>query len=243
MGMSSGSTQQRISHGVSSLLRRRRLAPLLAMIEAVHRRRGRVDIVDVGGTHVYWNILPPGFLREHRAAITLINLPGGPAPELGPGFSWVGADACDLSRFADHQFDIVHSNSMIEHLGSWARMKQFAREARRLAPALFIQTPNFWFPIEPHLMAPGFHWLPVPMQAALLVRTGLGHLVRSPDIDDAMSKVEEFRLLDARTLSALFPEASILRERLGPLTKSLIAVREGTAPRRAPSARGRRSDP
>ncbi|NOK18560.1 class I SAM-dependent methyltransferase [Corallococcus carmarthensis] len=226
MGLSTWFTQHRITRDARCLLRRRRAAPLLAMIKAVHRRRGRVDIVDVGGTRVYWNILPPGFLSAHHAAITLVNLPGGPPPELGPGFSWVGADACDLSRFADHQFDIVHSNSMIEHLGSWARMKQFAREARRLAPALFIQTPNFWFPIEPHLMTPGFHWLPIPLQAALLVRTGLGNLVRSPDIDDAMSKVEEFRLLDARTLSALFPDATILREHLGPLTKSLIAVRE-----------------
>jgi hypothetical protein len=225
MGMTRWLTDYRNPRDVRSRLRRRRAAPLRAMIEATYRRRGRVDLVDIGGTRTYWNILPPEFLRDHHVAITLVNLPGAPLPALEPGFSWVGADACDLSCFADNQFDIVHSNSVVEHLGSWARMKQFAREARRLAPALFIQTPNFWFPIEPHLMTPGFQWLPVQLQAALLVRTGLGYLVRAPNLDEAMSKAEQIRLLDAKALATLFPDATILREQFGPLTKSLIAVR------------------
>lgn len=45
-----------------SRLRARRIAPLMEMIESVFREHGHVDIIDIGGTERYWNILPQAYL-------------------------------------------------------------------------------------------------------------------------------------------------------------------------------------
>jgi len=82
-----------------------------------------------------------------------------PAKDHGP-FKFFEADGCNLAAFADHSFDIAHSNSVLEHVGSWARMVQFAKEVSRVSEKYFVQTPNYWFPIEPHFVTPFFQWFP-----------------------------------------------------------------------------------
>ena len=49
-----------------------------------------------------------------------------------------------------------------------------AAEVRRLAPVYWVQTPNFWFPMEPHFLTPAWHWLPVDLRVAMLRRRALG---------------------------------------------------------------------
>jgi hypothetical protein len=93
-----------------------------------------------------------------------------------------------------------------------------AAEIRRVAARWFVQTPNRWFPIEPHVLLPGYQFLPEALQRRL---APLG----------ASGDYERIRMLDARELQGLFPDASILRERVGPFTKSLMAVGSGAAPR------------
>ena len=127
-----------------------------------------------------------------------------------PGAQFVQADATALP-FADGEFDIAYSNSVIEHLPRDAR-EAYAREVRRVASRWFVQTPNRAFPIEPHSLLPFVHWLPRPV-GRMLWRLGV-----SGDPYDDVS------LLSARELRRLFPDAVIARERAGPLTKSLIAV-------------------
>ena len=141
---------------LGSKLRKKRIAPLLAMIEETAKEKGSVSIIDIGGTETYWNIVPKDFLEKNKVTITLINLPSNNKLEDHGCFHFTEGDACDLSRFEDKAFDIAHSNSVIEHVGDWRRMFIFALELKRVANKYFVQTPNFWFPVEPHCMTPPF---------------------------------------------------------------------------------------
>lgn len=205
--------------------RAKRLQPLLTMIEAVFEARGSVRLLDVGGREVYWQLVPEMFLNQHRVSITIVNLPCEQLPADHGRFTFVVGDACEMAGVHDHAYDIVHANSVIEHVGDWARMVRFAQEVRRLAPRYFVQTPNFWFPVEPHCLTPLFHWLPVPTRAWLVRHFQLGHWGHAQDVDESMNLVESARLLSRPMLKELFPDATILTERLCGLPKSLVAVR------------------
>lgn len=141
-----------------------------------------------------------------------------------PQFSTLHGDACAVEA-PDNAYDLVHSNSVIEHVGTWSRQVQMADEVRRLAPHYYIQTPYMWFPYEPHFMAVGFHWLPEQTRARAMLRRRHGHKARQPDAMAAHRLIENFRLLHVTQMQALFPDAQILRERFFGLTKSLMAVR------------------
>lgn len=205
--------------------RARRIAPLLEMIAAAHARHGAVRLADIGGTATYWNIVPRQFLLDHNVRISLINLPGREQHAADDLFQFVAADACDLAEFTDGTFHIAHSNSVLEHVGDWGRMTAFAREARRVAGAYFVQTPNYWFPLEPHAMTPFFHWLPKPLRVALVQRRALGHWRRAASVAEAVAIVESARLVDRKMLAALFPDAEIHIERVLLLAKSFVALR------------------
>ena len=124
-------------------------------------------------------------------------------------------DATQL-RFADGEFPAVFSSSVIEHIPKRLQAA-FAAEVRRTGRAYFVQTPNKWFPVEPHYQVPLFQFLPQWAQKALNRRFSLGWRQRG--------HWEEVNLLSARRLQQLFPDAEIHRERLFGLTKSLMAVR------------------
>jgi SAM-dependent methyltransferase len=118
--------------------------------------------------------------------------------------------------FADGSFPLVFSSSVIEHVPK-ALHEPFASEIRRVAQRYYVQTPNRWFPIEPHYQFPFFHFLPERLQRALNRRFTLGW--------QAKGSWEEITLLSARDLRRLFPDGEIHRERLFGLTKSLMVVR------------------
>ena len=127
-----------------------------------------------------------------------------------PGRRFVRGDATRLP-FETGEFDIAYSNSLVEHLAPEDR-PAFATEVRRVARRYWIQTPNRHFPVEPHVLLPAYHWLP---QAAQRRLWRFGRLE---------GDYEPIHLLDEDELRELFPDATILRERFGGLTKSLIAV-------------------
>lgn len=179
-------------------------------------------ILDVGGF--------PGTWREGSggASIEILNRHeiDAPDPDFPAEIDLVIGDGCALDYEDDH-FDVVFSNSVIEHVGSWERQQAFAAEARRCGRALWIQTPARSFFIEPHLIAPFVHYLPHALQRRLLRHCTPWGLITKPSREQVDAFLRDTRLLGHDEMRALFPDCTILRERLFGMTKSYIAVRHG----------------
>jgi hypothetical protein len=179
-------------------------------------------VLDIGGTSENWRLLdtPP--------RVVLLNMPRA-AAELTGAASWVAGDGCALP-FRDAAFDVVFSNSVIEHVGGAARQESFAREAARVGRSYWIQTPNRWFPVEQHLLTPLVHWLPRRWREWIVPRATVWSAVTrvSPDQREFYLRhfLDEIRLLGAVELRALFPGSRLIRERFCGFTKSLVAYKK-----------------
>ena len=82
-----------------------------------------------------------------------------------------------------------------------------AGEVRRVATAYWVQTPNFWFPVEPHFLVPAWHWLPERTRVAILQRRGVGWAGRCPDPEYARADRPGAPADAPRELARLFPDA------------------------------------
>ncbi len=175
-----------------------------------------VRVLDIGGTPQTWTCES----QDHAPfSVTMINIRCNKELE-SSRFQSIQGDATNLP-FGDNAFDIVFSNSVIEHVGSWERQLAFAQEARRVGRKLWVQTPARNFPIEAHLLAPFIQYLPKRAQHRIARWTPRGLL--TPEIVHEI--IDEVRLLNYREIKELFPDCQILKERLFFLTKSYIAVR------------------
>jgi hypothetical protein len=182
-------------------------------------------VLDVGGTPEIWALSPVKprvvFLNHPRARA---DIEGKPAIIFGDGTAL---------PFPDRAFDIVFSNSVIEHVGGADVQARFAAEIARVARAYWVQTPARSFPVEPHLYTPFIHLLPKRWQMPLVRRfTVWAWLHRATAEDRAYfigHCIRDVRLLSPREFAALFPGATILRERFFGLTKSLVAIKTDVA--------------
>lgn len=199
-------------------MRRRRFQRFLELVERCGQSRLRV--LDIGGTEAFWDAM--GF-AEQGHEIVLVNIfEQQPQHE---NVSAIVGDACSLPQFDDGEFDIVFSNSVIEHLRNFDDQRRMAAEVRRLAPRYFVQTPNRRFPIEPHFLCPGFHYLPKSMRVWLIMHYQLGSYPRVEDRREAEELVNEIRLLTRAEFQSLFPDAKICAERFCGLNKSFMAIK------------------
>jgi hypothetical protein len=171
-------------------------------------------VLDVGGDLWNWQFIPV------RPRLTVLNLLS-PPKDLPPDVTWIVGDATALP-FGDESFDVVFSNSVVEHLGTAANQARFAQEIRRVGKAYYVQTPNRWFPIEPHLMAPLIHYIPRSWQRPLYPITPWA-LMEKATREMLDRQFSELRLLTAGELRVLFPSAEIVTERAAGLAKSFIA--------------------
>lgn len=174
----------------------------------------RTPILDIGGVPAFWEG------TDLNVTVLNLKLPEGH----GSALEVVEGDATALP-FADGSFEIAFSNSMIEHLYTRENQLQAATEAMRVGRRLWIQTPNRWFPIEPHFLTPFVHWLPRGVRRRIVRNFTVWGLLARPTPDEAARTVDEINLLSARDLRRMFPGCTILRERFLGMTKSLIVVR------------------
>lgn len=183
-----------------------------------------ISILDVGGTRLFWEQM--GFLEE-AADITILNISldqlelGGDATGR-TSFRHVEGDACDLSQFTDQQFDIVFSNSVIEHVGSRAQQEKMLLEAARVGKRYFIQTPNYYFPMEPHFHFIGFQFLPFWLRCKLVQMFNLGWFKRAENEAEAEALVRSCNLLSKNALQSFDRAAKIYAERFCLLNKSYV---------------------
>lgn len=190
----------------------------MRFFEGLFRPTATTTILDVGGEEYNWTLIPT------RPKVTLINTYDGPGSNSGP-FSKIRGDGRMLP-FRDKTFDIVYSNSVIEHVGSFDDQTVFAREVRRVGKAYFVQTPYRYFPVEPHFVAPFIHYLPVKLQTRLIRHFTPWGLITKPDRKRVEQTLASIQLLTCSQMKNLFVDAQILRERFCGLSKSLIAIKE-----------------
>jgi hypothetical protein len=202
---------------ISPFFRRKRMEKFLRLFHPTHETR----ILDIGGLPRFWAD------AKIEAQVTIINL--RPLDEyeasfLTPNQSFVLADATCLP-WADGSFDLVFSNSLIEHLGTREKQEAFARECVRVADAHWIQTPAKEFPVEPHFLGLFVHWFPKRIRKHLARWcTPWGLLARpKPEIMDQV--MDELRLLTCKEFRSLFPGSQIIKERALGLPKSYVAVK------------------
>lgn len=177
-------------------------------------------ILDVGATsdqvYDFSNYLEAWY--PHKSNITAVGIDDAQfLEELYPGITFRKADGRDLP-FADGTFDVVHSSAVLEHVGSRENQLQFIRELHRVARrAVFITTPNRWFPVEVHTVLPFVHWLPAPWFRAILRR--LGH--------DMLSREENLNLVGAGDLRRMcrdlaLPHVEVDKIRLWGIPSNLL---------------------
>jgi len=202
-------------NSLATMMRRKSFAHFTSLLDKLTRP---VTILDVGGTPSFWHQM--GFAHQPGVEIILLNV--APIATAAAGFSSVIADARQMNAFDDQRFDVVFSNSVIEHVGTFEQQRQMAREVVRVGRRYFVQTPNYSFPIEPHFLFPFFQFLPFPLQVILQSNFDLGWFKRTQDRQVAAALVRSIRLLTERELKLLFPGAHLYKERIAGLTKSFI---------------------
>jgi hypothetical protein len=180
-------------------------------------------LLDIGGYPGCWTDHP-----QPVARIDILNvheIPWNPARAPRHNIRTLVGDGCALD-IGDGAYNIVFSNSVIEHVGSWERQKLFAAEARRVGQSVWVQAPAYACPVEPHYLALFIHYLPVVWRKRLARRFTLWGWLQRPNKEQVAEMAENTRLLTKKEMKTLFPDCKIYTERmLGFIPKSYIAVR------------------
>jgi len=208
-------------NSLASRMRSKRAQRFRKAMEGIPRP---LNILDVGGTQAVWESI--GFVDQPDIWITLLNIERRETSYKNV-VSILG-DARNMHEFRNGQFDVVYSNSVIEHVGGMEDMRKMAREIQRVGKWYFIQTPNLYFPIEPHFVFPLFQFLPISWRIYLVLHFNLGWVRRETDRERAEREVRSINLLSKNQLRSLFPDANITAERFFGFTKSfMISSRTG----------------
>lgn len=201
---------------ISINLRKKRFNLFLKLLDVTQNK----TILDVGGSNQMW--LGTGLERN----VTLLNLTSPKSGDINQGFKCIHGDALNMHMIEKNEFDIVFSNSVIEHVGSFENQKQFAKEIRRVGLSYWVQTPYKFFPIEPHFLFPFFQFLPIHIQQFIALKWKFSHFKQwDTTHDEILKRLSEIRLLTVKEFSSLFPSGDLYKEKSLGLTKSLITYK------------------
>lgn len=207
-----------VIHPITAHFRRRRGAWLRARFPEIEK----LSILDVGGSRHFWEKLDVGVGAPQ---VVIVNVSENETASISPrrcsDWRFVLYDGKRLP-FRDGEFDLVVSNSVIEHVPPAAR-RSFVKEIRRVGQAVFVQTPDAAFPIEPHFLMPAVHWLPRRL-GRVLVEISPWRLLSRPARRTIESYFWGTSLLSRRDVQGLFPDCEVDRERFLGFSKSHLIV-------------------
>lgn len=169
------------------------------------------NILDVGGNTRDW------YGRANRAiCVDILNLGpqviGDPPPD-SPEIKTLVGDGTQLG-FPDNSYDLVFSNSVIEHVGNLEQQVAFAKEALRVGRRVWIQTPAFACSIEPHYLGLFVHWIPEKIRWPFIRWTTFIGLSGAAGNEGLRAIMATTRLLTKKEFTAMFPDCEIWVERL-----------------------------
>ena len=215
-------TKSELLYRVLAHFRRRRMRVFEKRFGVTSETR----ILDVGGSPFMWSFV------SVRPRVTLLNLPSA-LPASSESLQVAGDGR--MLPFRDRSFDIVFSNSVIEHVGDNDDQRSFAEEVRRVGNGYWVQTPDRKAPFEMHVMLPFVHLLPKRLQRFVVHRFTVWQFLTEPSAEEQRVYLNHFlhelRLLDRNGMRLLFPDSDIVRERVLGFPKSLIAIRCSAAKR------------
>ncbi|GAA2999771.1 class I SAM-dependent methyltransferase [Actinokineospora diospyrosa] len=200
------------SRSVSGWARAKRWEKLLDSFPDLAQMR----VLDLGGLPSFWlnaSVRP--------AEVTTVNLVDADSP--GPWLRHIVDDACGPTSLGGEQFDLVVSNSLIEHVGGYSARRRLADVVQSSAKRHWVQTPYRYFPIEPHWVFPGLQFLSPHLRAKLLPHWPFGH--SELDYQGALDAVLACELLSISEMRLLFPDSTVWHEKVAGLTKSIVAIR------------------
>ena len=203
---------------IARLEKRARRDRHLLFVELLSKIERPLKILDVGGVYDYWQHIDVASLGDVR--FVLLNL--FPQDELPSSFSAELGDARELSRYADQEFDVVFSNSVLGHVGGFADQMRMAREIRRVGMRYLVQHSKSRLPHRLADPVPCFHFLPVRMQAWCFRQCSVGTYRRVTDRDSSLELASCIRNIRKSELSLLFPNSVVLCERYLGMTKSFM---------------------
>jgi Methyltransferase domain len=172
-------------------------------------------IIDLGGESGIWQHV------DIPLHVTILNLPDSGINHYAVGphtFCFLEGDATEAKPLLDNSFDIVFSNSVIEHVGDSSMQSKFASEVFRLAPRYFIQTPSKYFPLEAHTGLPFWWYYPEWLKQYF-------HRQWKRRIPAWNQMILGTRFLDKNHFEKLFPGCNFETERIASFPKSYIAWR------------------
>jgi hypothetical protein len=174
-------------------------------------------VLDLGGWLSSWRSV-----SGRPAEVVSLNL----NPQEDEPGSWgrsVVGDACSPPEWLlEESFDLVYSNSLIEHVGGHQRCLALAEVVHAAAPHHWVQTPYRYFPVEPHWLCPGLQFLPVAARARVASSWPFGFMssTETTAVDDVLS----VSLLSITEMKHYFPRSEVIRDTWLGATKSIVAV-------------------
>lgn len=191
----------------SNSTRKRRMALFVKLMKPMPAMK----ILDLGGQPAIWDFI------NTPLNITCLNLPSIATVEhtTHHQITYVEGDACSMPHYAFGDFDLVFSNSVIEHVGCHEKRLQFANEVLRLSSKYWIQTPSKYYPIEAHCGMPLWWFYPQSLRSYFISKW-------KKKLPDWTEMVETTTFVSSSELQNIFPSSTIKYEWVL-FPKSLIA--------------------